>query len=264
MRLRTLSAIIAVGIFLPFVIAGQHWFALAIAFIGLVSLFELARMASLTNHWFIVTLSVIGLLAMMIPTRYLPFFATKTSANAILNFVIMGLMIATVFLYREFSFRDAGILVLGIMYIGTGYHNLINIRDLGFETIAYLFLVIWSTDIGAYFIGRRFGKRKLAPHISPNKTVEGAIGGSLFSLVVTGIFSSIFQPNFGDTRFIWLLTLFISFAGQFGDLVESTYKRYFGVKDSGKIIPGHGGMLDRFDSMLFASWMVMIWMNFFS
>lgn len=109
---------------------------------------------------------------------------------------------------------------------------------------------IWATDTGAYFTGNAFGKRKLWPKISPNKTVAGAIGGIISAIVV----AIVFQLVYPFTMPIYLLVgvaLIISVFGQIGDLVASAYKRHYNVKDSGNILPGHGGILDRFDSLLF-------------
>ncbi|MCX8002159.1 MAG: phosphatidate cytidylyltransferase, partial [Anoxybacillus mongoliensis] len=101
-----------------------------------------------------------------------------------------------------------------------------------------------------YFVGRALGKRKLWEHISPNKTVEGAIGGVLCALVVVSVYEwlSPFAPSF---LMLLIATVILSVFGQLGDLVESAFKRHYGVKDSGAILPGHGGILDRFDSLLF-------------
>ncbi len=99
-------------------------------------------------------------------------------------------------------------------------------------------------------IGRKLGRHKLAPHISPNKTWEGSIGGTLVATVIVGLYAYFYpQGNYSLLTTI-LLIVIVSVIGQFGDLVESALKRYYGVKDSGKILPGHGGILDRFDSLL--------------
>ena len=116
----------------------------------------------------------------------------------------------------------------------------------------YALLIVWITDSGAYLIGRKIGKNKLAPHISPNKTWEGSIGGSLSTVVIVGAYLYFAQAAFPysfSTMLLW--TLVFSVGGQLGDLIESAFKRHYGVKDSGKILPGHGGILDRFDSLLF-------------
>ena len=111
---------------------------------------------------------------------------------------------------------------------------------------------MWITDSGAYLIGRKLGKHKLAPHVSPNKTWEGSIGGSLVSVIVVGLYLAFSPVKFAyGLPIMLLLTVVLSVGGQIGDLIESAFKRHYGVKDSGKILPGHGGILDRFDSLLF-------------
>ena len=112
--------------------------------------------------------------------------------------------------------------------------------------------VLFATDSAAYLTGVNFGKHKLAPRVSPNKSIEGFVGGILGAVLITVLFmlvdSTVALP-YGIYR-MSLFAAFFSVAGQFGDLIESAMKRHFGVKDSGKFIPGHGGVLDRFDSML--------------
>lgn len=118
--------------------------------------------------------------------------------------------------------------------------------------ILYALLIVWITDSGAYLIGRKLGKHKLAPHVSPNKTWEGSIGGSLVSVIVVGLYLVFSPVKFAySLPIMLLLTVVLSVGGQIGDLIESAFKRHYGVKDSGKILPGHGGILDRFDSLLF-------------
>lgn len=106
---------------------------------------------------------------------------------------------------------------------------------------------IWSSDAGAYFTGRRFGKHKLWPAISPNKTVEGAVGGIALAVVAAVIFS-LFSGGLLTIGRALLLGVSAAVVGQLGDLIQSAYKRVYGIKDTGKLLPGHGGILDRCDS----------------
>jgi phosphatidate cytidylyltransferase len=110
--------------------------------------------------------------------------------------------------------------------------------------------MIWATDSGAYFIGKATGKRKLWPEISPNKTVEGSIGGVASALIIAVLFVLLTDIN-ASVISLMAITVVLSIFGQIGDLVQSAFKRHFNVKDSGNILPGHGGILDRFDSLLF-------------
>ena len=116
----------------------------------------------------------------------------------------------------------------------------------GLEVLVWVFIVTWSTDIGAYFAGRKFGKRKLAPSISPNKTVEGLIGGIVAAAVLGGAwaYASALSHN------LFVLAPIFAVAAQAGDLFESGMKRRAGIKDSGDWLPGHGGLLDRLDGLV--------------
>lgn len=125
----------------------------------------------------------------------------------------------------------------------------------GAWSILWLFVIVWAADIGAYFAGRRFGRRRLAAQVSPGKTWEGAIGGIAFALIV-GTAAGAAMPQLAAVGFVplqWLLvTLLLAVVSIYGDLFESALKRARGVKDSGVLFPGHGGMLDRIDSLLAA------------
>ena len=121
----------------------------------------------------------------------------------------------------------------------------------GFSGALWLLVVIWSTDTAAYEVGRRIGKHKLAPTVSPNKTVEGAVAGIIAAFVIGGGYALLIM----DINWISILAvpILISAIGQLGDLLESRIKRLAGVKDSGRLFPGHGGVLDRFDSIMLSS-----------
>lgn len=129
----------------------------------------------------------------------------------------------------------------------------------GFFLLMWVLAVVWATDTAAFFVGRKLQGPKLAPHISPNKTWSGAIGGLLIATIVGG-----YLGHEWGGRWIIILTLALLFSilGQAGDLVESALKRHFGVKDTGQLIPGHGGALDRTDSLIFtlplAAWLCLL------
>lgn len=114
-----------------------------------------------------------------------------------------------------------------------------------------IFIMIWVNDSFAYLVGRTLGKRPLFPSVSPKKTIEGALGGLVFALVAAVVLGSV-APVLRTTQWLALAVVLVSM-GTFGDLVESKLKRVAGVKDSGAILPGHGGMLDRLDSLVFAA-----------
>ncbi len=145
--------------------------------------------------------------------------------------------------------QDLRWLIGGAAYIVLGFLAFFGVRQVG--AMAWLLTVIWSTDTAAYEIGRRWGKHKLAPEISPHKTWEGAVAGLVVGSIL-GMIAALITTDAGWFA-AFIVSLFISGVGQIGDLVESKVKRLAGVKDSGNLLPGHGGILDRFDSLLLAS-----------
>jgi phosphatidate cytidylyltransferase len=148
---------------------------------------------------------------------------------------------------------DMGRAVLGPIYICLPLSMLIliDMRPDGNIWIFFLLIVIFTNDTGAFYSGRLFGRHKLYESVSPNKTWEGAIGGLISSFIAAAIFLY-FSRIHGLMLDIFILVLLLSVMAQIGDLVESMLKRIYGIKDSGRILPGHGGMLDRIDALLFS------------
>jgi len=174
------------------------------------------------------------------------------SSISFFPFIFMA-FIYELFTKSENPFRNVAFIVLGMFYIGTPFVLLDFIAFAGekFNTniIFGLFLMNWSNDTGAYLIGSKFGKRLLFQRISPKKTWEGFVGGILVTFLITLLLNAFF-----DELPVWdwfaLMSIVVVF-GSFGDLVESMLKRSVGVKDSGNLLPGHGGLLDRFDAFIF-------------
>jgi phosphatidate cytidylyltransferase len=145
----------------------------------------------------------------------------------------------------------AAFLAMGLVYVFGCWRCAILLRASSPHWLMYALLVNWAGDIGAYYVGRTIGKRRLAERVSPGKTWEGTAGSLLSSVLFAGAYLMRFIPGLPVLQVI-LLTLATNAAGQLGDLCESVIKRGAGAKDSGAILPGHGGMLDRVDSTLFA------------
>jgi phosphatidate cytidylyltransferase len=144
---------------------------------------------------------------------------------------------------------------LGAFFIPLSLIHMTYIRDLssGMELMFFIFVVVWVLDTAAYVFGGIFGKHKLAKTISPKKTVEGAIAGIIFGILAAVIFRYVFMQNILTMWSSMVLGFVIAVVGQFSDLAESIVKRDGSFKDSGKMIPGHGGFFDRFDSYIFAT-----------
>lgn len=174
---------------------------------------------------------------------------------------VLTVLVGAVLLYQlvaqkdlTVTLTDAAVSVLGIFYVGWLLGHLILLRSLeqGESLIFFLFLVTWAGDTGAYYIGKGFGRHRLAPHVSPNKTMEGAIGGWMASILAALLARWWFLPmlSMSDS---FLLGGILGIVGQLGDLTESMFKRGTGVKDSGHFLPGHGGILDKLDSLIFTA-----------
>ncbi len=153
---------------------------------------------------------------------------------------------------NQITMDQIAMMLFGAFYIGIGFHYMIEIRMLeshGVFWVLFICVCIWTTDSVAYFVGSTWGKHKLWPEISPKKSIEGAIGGILGSIIVASMVC-FFMPNYLTYTQALILGFFIAIIGQIGDLIQSALKRTKDIKDSGTIFPGHGGVLDRVDSWL--------------
>ena len=191
----------------------------------------------------------------------------------ILTASLLAIMIRE--LFRKEMTQSLGhmaVTVFGIMYVGWLGSHLILLRELptsltmnenfGARLVFMVALLTWATDTAAYLFGVSIGRHKLIPRISPNKTIEGAIGGLIGAAVVGWLLTRGMVP-FLTPLAGTLLGLFVGVMAQLGDLVESLIKRDAGIKDTAELIPGHGGVLDRFDSMLFTAPVVYYYIRFF-
>lgn len=156
----------------------------------------------------------------------------------------------------EEALPATAVCVLATLYVGMLGGALIRLRTdfpgVGSKLVFFLLIAVWASDAGAYYVGRRFGRHRLSPRVSPKKTIEGGIGGLATSLLAAAIVHFTFFPEFPLMHAL-LAALLLSIAGVVGDLAESMWKRSAAVKDSGVLIPGHGGFLDRVDSILFTA-----------
>lgn len=248
---RTLFAGLALAIFLPVLFVGGLLLQIGIGLLAMLAVHELLQMKGLKTMTIEGTLTLFATFALTIPLEnYLTFL--PVDGNVVAYSVLITIMLGTTVFSKSYTIEDAVFPIAMSFYVGFGFNALLDARVAGFDKVLLALFIVWATDSAAYLIGMNFGKHKLAPRVSPNKSIEGFIGGILGAVLVIAIFmlvdSTVALP-YGIYR-MSLFAVFFSVAGQFGDLIESAMKRHFGVKDSGKFIPGHGGVLDRFDSML--------------
>lgn len=252
MKTRVLTAIVALAVFIPLLILGGLPLQILVALMAIVAVDEILIMRKKILISFEAIISNLAVVVAVLPTSW---WQNNTinllSQNNLIYIFILLMLLHTVISKNHFTFDDAAIMVLAVLYVGLGFHFFMSARNMagGLATLFYALLIVWITDSGAYLVGRKLGKHKLAPRISPNKTWEGSIGGTVISVIVSAIYIYFFPQTYSWSVML-IISLIASCAGQFGDLIESALKRYYNVKDSGKILPGHGGILDRFDSLL--------------
>ncbi|MBW1605483.1 phosphatidate cytidylyltransferase [Lactobacillus sp. Sy-1] len=251
MKQRVITAVVALCIFIPLLLWGGIPFDILTFAMGLVAIGEILLMKKMIIVSPESTITFLGGIFLIAPSKMIDIMPNYLTPTFIIYIFVMLLLLRMVFTKNRFNFDDVGIATMAMLYVGIGFHYLIVARATGLNVVLYALLIVWTTDSGAYIFGKHFGKHKLAPHISPNKTWEGSIGGSLLATVVGTLIVVFFPQNFYSLLPMIVITIIASIGGQFGDLVESALKRHYGVKDSGKILPGHGGILDRFDSLLF-------------
>ncbi|QLG44283.1 phosphatidate cytidylyltransferase [Costertonia aggregata] len=228
---------------------------------GLACLYEYKRLVKLPGyHIFIAYLGlwwVFIYLANDIGLIYTLMFLTITVNISLLFYL---------FSKKEKLFNALQKFMIGLFYIGGGciFLTMIPYKDNNFAKflIMGIFILIWVNDSFAYVTGKTFGKTKLYSAVSPKKTVEGTLGGFIFTLVAAYVMSK-YEPIISSVQWM-ILAAVIVIAGSLGDLVESKFKRAAGVKDSGAILPGHGGMLDRLDSLVFAAPFAYLTLNIFA
>jgi phosphatidate cytidylyltransferase len=247
-----LTALVALPLLILLILKGSYFlFTCFILVLSLIGLAEFYRMALPERKLEGAVASLAGAalpIALVLP-GYLPLLGAVTAC------VILS---ALLFLFRFTDIKtaagEAALFLMGILYVPLLIGHLLLLRGLphGIPWIFLVLVIVMSGDSGAYYVGCNFGKRKLYPAVSPNKSVEGSLGGVAGSLAGAFIARATFFPELTVTDAV-LTAIFLGVLGQLGDLFESLLKRSFGVKDSGTIIPGHGGILDRLDSILFAA-----------
>ena len=255
MRQRVITAVVALALFIPILWLGGLAVELVAALLAVIGVYELFRMKGLTLLSFEGILAAIGAVVLLLPKERWFFFLSEGTDTFMLFYLIVMILLGTAVISKNtYTIDEAGFPVIVSLYVGMGFQNFVNARTEGLPVLLFGLFIVWATDIGAYMVGRKYGKHKLSPDVSPNKTIEGALGGIGSALVVAILYFLLYPSTelFGHGLFVMLLlTILLSIVGQFGDLVESSIKRHYDVKDSGNILPGHGGILDRFDSLLF-------------
>jgi phosphatidate cytidylyltransferase len=251
MKQRVITGLIGALFFIWVLYLGNFAYALLIVMLALIGYDEFVRMAgfkrteSLTWTGYALIFVLFSDSLGWLPDGYSP------TLEQIIWFTVFILLLITVLSKNRYHFVHIASLWVAAFYIAIGFYYILETRrmDNGFLWTMFVLLCTWGSDTGAYITGRWIGKTKLWPVISPKKTVEGSLGGILWSIGIALLFA-IFYPELVSFSKAAVLALFIAVIGQLGDLIESAYKRHYDVKDSGSLLPGHGGVLDRVDSWI--------------
>jgi phosphatidate cytidylyltransferase len=242
LRLRIMSALVLAAIALLAVWAGGGVFLI---FASAMALLVFLEWTSLTGLSAFESLRLRAFALMLAPLLVLALFGTGAAI------IVLCVCAAATYVMTSAATKETAIwAAAAVFYCGLAAVALVGLRDdaQGIALILLLFAIVWGTDIGAYFVGRKLGGPKLAPKISPGKTQSGAIGGLMIAVVCAvaiAVTTGVLNPLLA-----LLIAAFVSIISQLGDLFESYLKRRFNVKDSGTIIPGHGGMFDRVDGLM--------------
>ncbi|MBO5845144.1 MAG: phosphatidate cytidylyltransferase [Clostridia bacterium] len=260
MKTRIITSIVAICVLLPALyFSDTVAFCIAIAAVSVIALFEMLRCIGFKNLYISLPLYLIAVAAPFV-LRYM----TDIGHFAIIAFVcgafyLMYLFTLAVLSHGKVGFSDAATIFTTSLYIIASLNSILYVRDFG-DVGQYVYILIflgaWMTDIFAYFTGVFFGKHKLIPDVSPKKTVEGSIGGIIFcslSYVAFGLITDALFATDANLVFLAIGGVLISVISQIGDLIMSVIKRHYNLKDYGKLFPGHGGVIDRFDSVMAVS-----------
>ncbi len=261
MKTRILTGLVLIPILVLVLLSNIHVITCAIALISVVGLYEFYKATGVNKS---MPLSALGYAAGLVVA-----FGGYIPSRFLLPMVYIFMLLLFIIMLKEHktvSVAEAGLVIFSIIYIPLFLSTLADIYRLG-NGIYYLWIVFigaFMTDTFAYFSGYFFGKHKLCPNISPKKTIEGSVGGSLCSVGIVLLYGLLIDKKFGiEVNYIKLavLGLLIAAISQIGDLTASIIKRKYGVKDYGTIFPGHGGILDRLDSIIATAPLVYVYIT---
>ena len=254
MKKRVLSAAIMLAVFIPLLIIGGKPFSIFMAILSVGGLYELLKLRETKKEFpFIMKVFAYILVLFFSLNNFTSIDFEYNLDYRAMSFIIFMFLIPIIFINdsKKYNINDALFLVGSILFIGLSFNLVIITRNYDISYIIYILLITCITDTFALFTGSLIGRHKMAPEISPKKTYEGLFGGLLAGVVTAVVYYHVIINPSLPLSILVLITLGLAVLGQIGDLVFSAIKRYYGVKDFSNIIPGHGGILDRLDSIIF-------------
>ena len=254
MKKRILSAIVMILIFVPLLLLGGKIFALFMTFLAVLGLYELIHIRESKKEFpFLIKVFAYVMVVFFALSHFDSIEFIYTMDYRVVAFMIFIFLSPMVFIhdYKKYNLNDALFLICSVLFIGLSFNLVIICRNYDIMYIIYLLLITTITDTFALFTGILVGKHKLCPKVSPKKTIEGLVGGTVFGTFVASCFYvTAINPTI-SLPFIVIVSAILSLVGELGDLVFSSIKRYYDKKDFSNLIPEHGGILDRFDSLIF-------------
>lgn len=256
MKTRVISAIVILLIFIPILLLGGIYFDVGVCVLAAGGLYELIKVGS-TEKKIPIVMQIISYLVLI-------YICTRNINSVDFNYKYSYQMISSILLIyflplvfyndnNKYNIKTAMFLLGSVMLLGYSFNLIIIYRNYDITRLVYLLLISTMTDTFAYITGLLIGNHKMVPKISPKKTVEGFAGGVLIGTIVsTAYYVTVINPT-SSIVIVSLITMSLCIIGQIGDLVFSMIKRNYDVKDFSNLIPGHGGILDRFDSIIFIS-----------
>lgn len=267
LKLRLLTATIGAIVMISGIVYSQWTYFAVFLLVSVLTQWEFYKLARIDDK---LPLKMLGTLIGQV--FFVLTFLIEADLLSLKYMLVVFPLLATVFLIKLYKkedvqpFTNIAYTFLGIIYVAIPFAllNVIAFANgvFSYEIILGILLILWASDTGAYFSGIMLGKKKLFERISPKKTWEGSIGGGLLALIMAFVLSRYFLDL---TTIQWLVAAgLIVITGIYGDLIESVFKRSIEIKDSGRSLPGHGGFLDRFDSLLLAAPFIVVFIKIFS
>ena len=254
MKKRVISAVVMLIILIPICIMGGVTFSLGALVIGLLALKEMLDIRETKKPFpFFMKLLSYSIITVMILTNYNSNIFEYVLDYKFISITLFLVLIPLIIYHdrKKYSINDAMYLIGVLFFLGTAFNLLILVRNYNLLYLIFLVLITVITDTFAYITGSYIGKTKLSPYISPKKTWEGLLGGTFFGVLISSMFYYQAINTNVDVFVLALTVTALSLLGQAGDLVFSSFKRYYDKKDFSNLIPGHGGILDRMDSLIF-------------
>ncbi len=259
---RTITGLILAIVLIPLLLLGDWYFAVGVGILGFVATYELLMMFSSKEP-------ILRKLCITVPLWSAATIIFGFIDNTmVLPMLVIGVIVFLIgmILNKHITANACVMMIFSYLYGGFLFYSMVILRNINIWILAIVFITVMLTDVGGYIFGYLFGKHKLCPTISPKKTIEGAVLGTIFGVccgtaayfIVTRLIEEVVFSTFSEMHIaieilcVVGITLLLAVTGQLGDLVASKLKRAYDIKDFGKIFPGHGGVLDRFDSTLIA------------